>query len=147
MRQRCTECTDISAGRKVVIDQFLNEEAKKDEAISDTLWSCVTQVQTNIGNKIRWCYEEKKQVGFVSQQLTQVGLGASSSSNAPTLIEQQQSPSFTGYVDETDNPFGLTATQLYEISIGEQTLKEFEAEQAKLQQECEEKVKKGRRRT
>ena len=53
LRQRYTECKDISAERKAVIDQFLNDEARKDGAISETLWDCVSQIHAQITNKIR----------------------------------------------------------------------------------------------
>ena len=73
-----------------MINQFLNDEARKDGAISETLWDCDSQIQAQITNKIRWSFEENKIVGSVSQQNQQFGQGASTSSDAPRFIEQQE---------------------------------------------------------
>ena len=119
-----------------MIDKFLS-----DAAISKTLWTCVSQIQDNINNKIRWSYEENKIVGSVSQQLNQLGLEASTSTDVHGFIKQQHYQ-FTGYEDEAVDEHGLTASQHYQIMCDEQALREFEAEQARLQPECDEKLRK-----
>lgn len=69
MGQRYTKWTDIFEERKAVIDKFFNEEAHKDLAIEYTLWGCVSQIQSNISNKIQWSFQKNKVVGSVSQQV------------------------------------------------------------------------------
>lgn len=101
-----------------MVDQFLNDEAHKDGAISETLWGCVSQIQAQISNKIRWSFGENKIVGSVSQQTNQTGQGASTSSDAPRFIEQQQyQPQLTqfglGYEEEAVDEHGLTASEHY----------------------------------
>lgn len=56
LRERYVECTDISEEHKAVIDQFLYDEYRKDAVVTETLWSCVNQIQAQsaqISNKIR----------------------------------------------------------------------------------------------
>ena len=52
--------------------------------------------------------------------MTQLGIGASTWSNAPRFIEHQQSPPFTGYEDEAVDEHGLTASQHYQMICDEQ---------------------------
>lgn len=51
---------------------------------------CVSHIQAQITNKIRWRFEENKIVGSVPQQNQQFGQGASTSSDAPGFVEQQE---------------------------------------------------------
>lgn len=119
-----------------MIDKFLS-----DAAISKTLCTCVSQIQDNISNEIRWSYEENKIVGLVSQHLNQLGLDTSTSADVHGFIEKQHYQ-FAGYEDEVVDEHGLTVRQHYEIMCGEQALREVEVEQARIQQEWEEKLKK-----
>ena len=85
LRERYVECKDISEERKAVIDQFLYDEYRKDAAVTETLWSCVNQIQAQISNKIRWSFEENVKAADALRVQ-----GASTSSVAPVVVEQQQ---------------------------------------------------------
>ena len=80
LREQYTACQDISAERKAVIDQFLYDEYCKDSAIAESLWGCVSQIQAQISNKIRWSYVDN---------VAACDAGASTSSVAPRVVEQQ----------------------------------------------------------
>ena len=80
LREQYAAFEDISAERKSVIDQFLYDEYCKDGAIADLLWGCVSQIQSQISNKIRWSYVEN---------VAACDAGASTSSVAPRVVEQQ----------------------------------------------------------
>jgi hypothetical protein len=79
-----------------VIDQFLQDEYRKDAAVIESLWDCVSQIQAQISNKIRWSYEENvgaSRVGPSQQQpLLQQQQGASSSCSSRVVAQQQQLP-------------------------------------------------------
>ena len=57
LRERYVRCTDIPEDRKQVIDKFLHDEYRKDAAVIESLWACVSQIQAQISNKIRWSFE------------------------------------------------------------------------------------------
>ena len=90
------ECPDVSDDRRRVIDQFLQDEYRKDAAVIESLWDCVSQIQAQISNKIRWSFEENfgaSRVGPSQQQpLPQQQQGASSSCSSGVVVQQQQLP-------------------------------------------------------
>lgn len=85
LRERYVKCKDISEERKAVIDQFLYDEYRKYVAVTETLWSCVNQIQAQISNNIRWSFEENVEAADAPRVQ-----GASTSSAAPVVVEQQQ---------------------------------------------------------
>ena len=100
LRERYAGCTDISEDRKRVIDTFLYDEYRKDDAVIESLWVCVHQIEDQISNKLRWSFEknveavrvEQQQYLPPEQQQPQLQLGASSSSAPKVNVQQQLSP-------------------------------------------------------
>ena len=95
-------CPDVSDDRRRVIDQFLQDEYRKDAAVIESLWDCVSQIQAQIYNKVRWSYEENFGVARVGQPQQQQlppqqhrppqQQGASSSCSSSVVVQQQQLP-------------------------------------------------------
>ena len=103
LREKYQECNDISEDRKAVIDQFWYDEYQKDAAVAEKLWRCVSDIQAQISNKIRWSFEENMKAGKVEQQQQQQQqqqkqqqhhhhhqfVQGASSSSAPRVVQPQ----------------------------------------------------------